>query len=192
MKSFQYKGIRLELVQGDLTEQADVDVIVNAANTSLMGGGGVDGAIHRKGGEAILAECRAIVAKQGGCAVSEAVITTAGNLPVSHVIHTVGPVWQGGNDGEYVALERCYTNSLTLASQEGLRSIAFPSISTGVYRFPLDRAAHIALRAAILFEDEIKPGTIELVRYVVFSEQDYDTFAPIFEEITTTMTGTPS
>ena len=190
MKSFQYKGIRLELVQGDLTEQADVDVIVNAANTSLMGGGGVDGAIHRKGGGAILAACREIVARQGGCAVSEAVITTGGELLAKHVIHTVGPVWRGGNDGENVALERCYTNSLTLASEQGLRTIAFPSISTGVYRFPLDRAAYIALRAAILFEDEIKPGGVDLVRYVVFGEEDYNTFAPIFDEITMTMTGT--
>ena len=183
MKSFQYKGIRLELVHGDLTEQADVDVIVNAANTSLMGGGGVDGAIHRKGGEAILEECRAIVAKQGGCAVSEAVITTAGNLPVSHVIHTVGPVWQGGNDGEYVALERCYTNSLTLASQEGLRSIAFPSISTGIYGFPVDRACRIALKEIWGFLQHHR--NLQKVTIVCFSPDVYHAYMQAFQEIDT-------
>ncbi len=188
-RSFQYKGTTLELVKGDITTQ-EVDVIVNAANSSLLGGGGVDGAIHRKGGPAILEACREIVARQGGCKVSQAVITTAGDLPAKHVIHTVGPVWRGSNDGENVELERCYTNSLKLAQEHNASSIAFPSISTGAYKFPLDRAAYIAVRAAILFKDELS-GEIDLVRYVVFSDEDYEVFAPIFDEVTLTMTGTP-
>ncbi len=186
-KSFLYKNTTLELVLGDITEQ-QVDVIVNAAKPSLMGGGGVDGAIHQKGGPEILEECREIVAQQGECNVSEAVITSAGNLPAKHVIHTVGPVWKGSNYGENVALERCYTNSLALTQENGASSIAFPAISTGSYGFPLDRAAYIALRAAMLFKDELK-GHIDLVRYVVFSEQDFEVFAPIFEEVTMTMSG---
>ena len=188
-KRFEYQGTTLELTRGDLTEQ-DVDVIVNAAKPSLMGGGGVDGAIHRRGGSAILKACEAIVAEQGELPAGEVVITPAGALPARYVIHTVGPVWQGGNEGENVLLERCYVQSLKLAQEQGLRSIAFPSISTGVYGFPLDRAAYIAVRAAILFKDELK-GELDLVRFVTYFQSDYDTFAPIFEEVTLTMTGTP-
>src|SRR6187399_2770315 len=119
---------KIEVINGDITKM-NVDVIVKAANNSLMGGGGVDGAIHRAGGPEILAECRKIVAKQGGCKTGEAVITTAGILPARFVIHTVGPVWQGGNHGESQMLSDCYTNSLKLAVQHNCKSIAFPNIS---------------------------------------------------------------
>lgn len=134
----------LRAAQGDITKLA-VDGIVNAGNTSLLGGGGVDGAIHRAGGPQILEDCRAIVARQGGCKVGEAVITRAGLLPAKHVIHTVGPVWNGGQKRELELLAKCYRNSLLLAEEHGLTTIAFPGISTGIYRFPKDRAAEIAV-----------------------------------------------
>ena len=132
------------MLQGDITKVA-ADAIVNAANSSLMGGGGVDGAIHRAGGPAILEDCRKIVARQGGCATGEAVITTAGKLPAKHVIHTVGPVWNGGHKKEAEKLAACYRNSLQLAADNQLNTIAFPNISTGIYRFPKDEAARIAV-----------------------------------------------
>ena len=132
------------MLQGDITKVA-ADAIVNAANSSLMGGGGVDGAIHRAGGPAILEDCRKIVARQGGCATGEAVITTAGKLSAKHVIHTVGPVWNGGHKKEAEKLAACYRNSLQLAADNQLNTIAFPNISTGIYRFPKDEAARIAV-----------------------------------------------
>jgi len=135
---------RISVLQGDITKVA-ADAIVNAANSSLMGGGGVDGAIHRAGGPAILEDCRKIVARQGGCATGEAVITTAGKLPAKHVIHTVGPVWNGGHKKEAEKLAACYRNSLQLAADNQLNTIAFPNISTGIYRFPKDEAARIAV-----------------------------------------------
>ncbi len=135
---------KIELRLGDITK-VDVDAIVNAANSSLMGGGGVDGAIHRAGGPDILEGCRAIVARQGGCKTGEAVITTAGKLPARFVIHTVGPVWQGGTKNEQTLLANCYRNALLLAIKNECRSVAFPNISTGVYRFPLAYAAEIAV-----------------------------------------------
>lgn len=141
---------RIEVVQGDITK-IPVDAIVNAANSSLMGGGGVDGAIHRAGGPAILADCVVIVRRQGKCRVGEAVITTAGNLPARHVIHTVGPIWNGGKNKEAELLANCYRNSLRLAVAHGLHSISFPGISTGVYRFPKDMAAAIAWEAVTAF-----------------------------------------
>ena len=125
---------RIEVLMGDITK-VEVDAIVNAANSSLMGGGGVDGAIHRAGGPTILAECKKIVDRQGRCKTGEAVITTAGNLPAKYVIHTVGPVWNGGSNNERAKLEDCYFNSLKLAVENGCKTIAFPNISTGVYRF---------------------------------------------------------
>ncbi|HVR72670.1 MAG TPA: O-acetyl-ADP-ribose deacetylase [Vicinamibacteria bacterium] len=157
------------MVEGDLTRQ-EVDGIVNAANSGLMGGGGVDGAIHRAGGAAILAECRRIVARQGPLPPGQAVITTAGRLPTRHVIHTVGPRWSGGNGGEAETLARCYRSSLRVAREHGLRSVAFPSISTGAYGYPVAEAARVALRAV---KDDLEAGSgLDLVRWCLFSEVD--------------------
>jgi O-acetyl-ADP-ribose deacetylase len=136
---------RIELVRGDIT-MLDVDAIVNAANNSLLGGGGVDGAIHRAGGPAILAECMAIRHKQGGCATGDAVITSGGNLRARFVIHTVGPVWHGGNENEDNLLANAYKNSLRVALEHKIQTLAFPNISTGIYGFPKQRAASIALQ----------------------------------------------
>ncbi len=132
------------MIRGDITEQ-DTEAIVNAANTSLLGGGGVDGAIHRAGGPEILEECKKIRARQEGCPTGEAVITTGGKLKAKYVIHTVGPVWSGGNQNENLLLGNTYRNSLILAKDKGIKSISFPSISTGAYRFPIYDAARIAL-----------------------------------------------
>ena len=136
---------KVEHLMGDIT-LLEVDAIVNAANNSLMGGGGVDGAIHRAGGPQILEQCMAIRKRQGGCPTGEAVITTGGNLKVKFVIHTVGPVWSGDNEDEEMLLASAYRNSLLLASANLVKSIAFPNISTGVYRFPKKRAAEIAIQ----------------------------------------------
>lgn len=141
---------RIEVIKGDITE-INADAIVNAANSSLMGGGGVDGAIHSKGGSTILEACKEIIARIGHCPTGEAVVTTGGNLPAKHVIHTVGPVWQGGKNGETVKLIQCYKNSLLLAAKHGFRVIAFPNISTGVYNYPKDEAAAVAVHTTIDF-----------------------------------------
>ena len=156
----------IRIVQGDITQEA-TDAIVNAANQSLLGGGGVDGAIHRAGGPAILTECKAIRARQGGCPAGEAVITTGGQLAARYVIHTVGPVWRGGDRGEPDILASCYRNSLRLAVEKGLRSVAFPSISTGAYGYPVHKASPVALSAVATFltEEKRAPG---LVRFVLF------------------------
>ena len=137
-------GSRLQLAQGDITKE-DVDAIVNAANSGLMGGGGVDGAIHRVGGQAILEECKRIVERRGRLPAGQAVITTGGRLPARHVIHTVGPRWSAGQRGEAEALVSAYRESLALALDEGLKTVSFPSISTGAYGYPVDQAARIAL-----------------------------------------------
>ncbi len=160
--------MQIELLRGDITK-IEVDAVVNAANTSLLGGGGVDGAIHRAGGPAILEECRQIRARQGGCEVGEAVITTAGNLPAQHVIHTVGPVWNGGQSGEPAKLRNCYINSLALADQHKLRTVAFPNISTGVYRYPKAAAAKIAIEAV----RTAPKGSVERVLFVCFDEENF-------------------
>jgi O-acetyl-ADP-ribose deacetylase len=168
--------MKLSAIQGDITK-VEADAIVNAANTSLLGGGGVDGAIHRAGGPQILEDCRAIVARQGGCAVGEAVITRAGRLPAKHVIHTVGPVWNGGHKGEPELLANCYRNSLLLAEEHQLGRIAFPGISTGVYRFPKDRAAEIAVSTVRSMSDRITH-----VREVVFVAFDEESMR-LYEEL---------
>ena len=162
----------IELVQGDIT-QIKVDAIVNAANTSLLGGGGVDGAIHRAGGPAILEECQQIRARQGGCAVGEAVITTAGNLPARYVIHTVGPVWNGGTKREDQLLASAYRNSLRLAVEHELTSIAFPNISTGIYHFPKDRAAEIAVDTVREFLEMENQDILQRVVFVCFDRENY-------------------
>lgn len=161
---------RLSLVQGDITQQ-DTDAIVNAANSSLLGGGGVDGAIHRDGGPRILEECRAIRSRQGGCPPGEAVITSGGRLKARYVIHTVGPVWHGGSHGEEETLANAYKNSLALAVKYGIKTISFPSISTGAYGFPVDRASRIAIGTVSVWVRE-HPGVMEEVRFVVFSGGD--------------------
>ncbi|MBN1436684.1 MAG: O-acetyl-ADP-ribose deacetylase [Sedimentisphaerales bacterium] len=163
---------KINLVQGDITQQ-DTDAIVNAANCSLMGGGGVDGAIHRAGGPEILAECRRIVAKQGRCPTGQAVITSAGNLKAKWVIHTVGPIWRGGNQQEDQLLENAYRNSLQIAQTHSIKSVSFPSISTGAYRFPVERAAAIALATVQQF---LTDSTIEEVRFVLFDKATLDVY----------------
>ncbi len=166
---------RLDIVQGDITTQS-VDAIVNAANTSLLGGGGVDGAIHRAAGPRLLEECRTL----GGCPTGEAKITKGYKLPAKWVIHTVGPIWHGGSENEDELLARCYRNSLALAQRHSLKSLAFPSISTGVYSFPVERAAKIALR-------EISAGlegnpSLQRVVVVCFDQHTFNVYRLACEE----------
>ena len=161
---------QIEIIQGDITKVA-VDAIVNAANSSLMGGGGVDGAIHRAGGKKILEECKAIVEKQGECKTGQAVITGAGNLLAKYVIHTVGPIWRGGKRNEEKLLADCYTNSLQLAVENKCNSIVFPNVSTGVYGFPKDKAALISyLTVKHFLEDN---PSIEKVIFMCYDDQNY-------------------
>jgi O-acetyl-ADP-ribose deacetylase (regulator of RNase III) len=160
---------RIELAQGDITAFA-ADAIVNAANSSLLGGGGVDGAIHRAGGAAILDECRGL----GGCETGEAKATTAGRLPAQFVIHTVGPVWRGGDNGEDELLASCHRSSLELAASLGCATLAFPAISTGAFGFPVDRAARIALGATA--EALAALAGIERVTFVLYGRDAYDVF----------------
>ncbi len=161
---------KIEIIKADITK-LQVDAIVNAANSSLLGGGGVDGAIHRAGGKAILEECMVIRNKQGGCATGEAVITTAGNLPSTYVIHTVGPVWNGGKKNEENLLKNCYLNSLELAKSKDIKTIAFPNISTGIYHFPKPLAAKIAVAAVKEFLNENK--FLKKVIFVCFDEENF-------------------
>lgn len=161
---------QISVIQGDITKLA-VDAIVNAANSSLMGGRGVDGAIHCAGGSVILAECREIVARQGRCAIGEAVITSGGNLPAKYVIHTVGPIWRGGNIGESQLLQNAYINSLKLAAENGIRTIAFPNISTGVYGYPKEKAAQIAIEAVKKYLKN--DSRISQVYFVCFDSENY-------------------
>lgn len=164
---------KLHIIKGDITQIA-VDAIVNAANTSLLGGGGVDGAIHRRGGPAILDECRMIRARQGGCDVGQAVITTAGDLPAKYVIHTVGPRWNDGQHGEPELLAACYRHCFALLAEYGVTSVSFPNISTGIYRFPKQEAAQIALTsiATLLKEND----AIERVNIVCFEEENFSIY----------------
>lgn len=158
----------IKMLKGDITKVLDADAIVNAANESLLGGGGVDGAIHRAAGPGLLDECR----KLHGCSTGEAKITKAYNLPCEYVIHTVGPVWRGGSRGEDRLLAGCYRNSLLLAKENGIRKIAFPSISTGVYRFPVERAAGIAVKTVREFLDRYAED-MDWVEWVLFDDETY-------------------
>lgn len=159
---------------GDITKE-DAEVIVNAANTGLRGGGGVDGAIHRAAGPRVMEECRAL----GGCKTGEAVLTTAGNLKAKKIIHTPGPVWHGGDRGEPELLKNCYENSFKLAQRSGLRIIAFPAISAGVYGYPIEEAAEIALRAGKKFEKDF-----DEIRYICFSQEDLKAYRRAWEGLT--------
>jgi O-acetyl-ADP-ribose deacetylase (regulator of RNase III) len=171
---------RLHLLQGDITQQ-DSDAIVNAANSSLMGGGGVDGAIHRASGPAILEECKQIVARQGRLPTGKAVITTGGNLKAKHVIHTVGPIWRGGSQGEPELLASAYRESLKLAADNNLESIAFPSISTGVYGYPVNEAARVAINTVITLLSQGKTSLKEVV-FVLFDSRTFTAYAAALEE----------
>ena len=156
----------VEVVRGDITAQA-VDAIVNAANTSLLGGGGVDGAIHRAGGPEILAECRLL----GGCETGDAKATTAGRLPARYVIHTVGPVWRGGESGEPELLASCHRRSLEVARELGARTVAFPAISCGVYGYPIELAAAVAVGTV-----REQAHDVDIVRFVLFGDETYEAF----------------
>ena len=167
MKSIHQK---IQILRGDITMQK-VDAIVNAANSSLLGGGGVDGAIHRAGGPAIAEACKKIIARQGRCEAGEAVITTAGNLPAKYVIHTVGPVWHGGRNEEEQKLADCYRNSLRVAVENNCKTVAIPNISTGIYGFPKDKAASISLGTVHDFLS--KNDAIDIIIFVCFDEDNY-------------------
>lgn len=179
--SFLVNKSRLSIIRGDITLQS-TDAIVNAANSGLMGGGGVDGAIHRAGGTAILEECKKIVARQGRLPAGQAVITTAGKMKSRFVIHTVGPIWRGGDTGEPGLLESAYRESLKLAAAKGLSSVSFPSISTGAYSYPVSEAAPLALRAVI---DFLKQDTsVKEVVFVLYDASTYDAYKDALSEIT--------
>lgn len=172
---------RISIIRGDITRQS-TDAVVNAANSSLMGGGGVDGAIHRAGGPAILEECKQIVSRQGRLPAGKAVITTGGNLKARHVIHTVGPVWHGGSQGEPELLASAYRESLKLAGENELKSISFPSISTGAYSYPVDKAARAAIKTVISFLNE-NATTIREVVFVLFDAATLTAYSLALGEI---------
>ncbi len=180
--SARWGQTEVRFVQGDITDQ-DADAIVNAANSGLMGGGGVDGSIHRRGGPKILEECRRVRQSEWpeGLPAGKAVITGGGSLKARYVVHTVGPMWKGGRRGEPETLAQCYTASLDLAVRHGLQSVAFPSISTGAYGYPVREASRVALRAVKVFvEREGKPAK---VTFVVFSDGDLETYLQTLEEL---------
>jgi len=170
--------MKIKVVKGDITK-INTDAIVNAANTSLLGGGGVDGAIHRAGGKEILEECYKIRNRQGGCKVGEAVITTGGNLPSSYVIHTVGPKWSGGNNNEEHLLASCYEKSLAIAFDENIKSIAFPNISTGIYGFPKEKAAKIALEAITSFN---QISSFKEIVFVCYDSDNYNYYKNLLKK----------
>ena len=170
---------RIQLVQGDITK-LEVDAIVNAANSSLMGGGGVDGAIHQAAGPKLLEECLKIKERQDGCPPGEAVITSGANLKAKFVIHAVGPVWEGGKENEKAVLASAYRNSLTLAASNSVKTIAFPNISTGIYRFPKKAAAEIAIREVNDFLG--KDQTVEAVVFCCFDEENYKIYSEMLNK----------
>lgn len=163
--------MKIRVIKGDITK-IKVDAIVNAANTSLLGGGGVDGAIHKAGGKQILDECRAIRNRQGGCKVGEAVYTNAGKLDAQYVIHTVGPRWNAGNSGESEKLKNCYLNSLGIAEKLNLESIAFPNISTGIYRYPKAKAAELAISTVTNYQFK----SVQEVVFVCFDDDNLELY----------------
>jgi O-acetyl-ADP-ribose deacetylase (regulator of RNase III) len=167
----------IEVINGDITK-LDVDAIVNAANSQLMGGGGVDGAIHRAAGPALARYCAEIRERQGGCAAGTAVITPGGNLLARYVIHTVGPVWRGGSYGEPDILRGCYESSLALAESNGLKSIAFPNVSTGVYGYPLDKAAKLVHEFMLSYLQ--RPTTVERVIFATFDRENFRLYQKLF------------
>jgi O-acetyl-ADP-ribose deacetylase (regulator of RNase III) len=171
---------KLSLIQGDITRQ-DTDAIVNAANSGLMGGGGVDGAIHRAGGPAILEDCKKIVAERGRLPAGQAVITTGGKMKTRHVIHTVGPVWHGGEKGEPETLASAYRLSLKIAVENGLKTVSFPSISTGVYGYPVDKAAQVALGAIADFLKQNK--SLEEIVFVLFDSRTFEAYQRALSEL---------
>ncbi len=173
--------IKLSIIQGDITKQA-TEVIVNAANSSLMGGGGVDGAIHRAGGPAVLAECKQIVSRQGRLPTGRAVITTGGNLKARFVIHTVGPIWHGGNKGESELLASAYQESLKVAAENNLSSISFPSISTGAYSYPTVEAAKVAISTVVSLLKE-RGTSIKEVVFVLFDSATYESYSSVLRQI---------
>ncbi|MBN1621903.1 MAG: O-acetyl-ADP-ribose deacetylase [Endomicrobiales bacterium] len=179
MDRFETKinNTKITVLQGDITQQ-DTEAVVNAANSSLMGGGGVDGAIHRRGGPRILEECRKIVEKIGHLEPGGAVITTGGDLKAGFVIHTVGPFWRGGTKSEEIILKNAYLSSLAVAKEHNIKTISFPSISTGAYRFPINSASRIAVDACIKYI--IKHNYFEEVRFVLFSQADYKVYLDTF------------
>ena len=166
-----FEQTKIMMVKGDITKNHDVQAIVNAANTSLLGGGGVDGAIHRAAGPELLAECRLL----NGCETGKAKITKAYKLPCEYVIHTPGPHWNGGKSKEHELLESCYQSCLELAMENGIRSIAFPSISTGIYHFPLEDAARIAVSTAKRFVADY-PGKFDVIKWVLFDDKTLEVY----------------
>lgn len=181
-KVLAYKVNRatLSIIQGDITKQV-TDAIVNAANSGLMGGGGVDGAIHRAGGPSILEECKKIVAAKGRLPAGQAVITTAGKMKAKYVIHTVGPIWHGGSYAEPDVLASAYQESLNLAAENGLTSVSFPSISTGVYGYPVQKASRVAVKTVADFLS--KPTSVKEVVFVLYNAEAYEAFAAAAAEI---------
>ena len=179
---FQVGNAKVCLVQGDITDM-EADAVVNAANSSLMGGGGVDGAIHRRGGPSLLEECKRLRAREwpGGLPTGKAAVTTGGNLKAKYVIHTVGPVWRGGNQREPELLAEAYRNSLKLAVSKGLKTVAFPSISTGAYGYPIEQASRIALATVKDFLE--REDNLDRVVFVLFSRDDLEVYMDAEKEV---------
>ena len=180
MESFFLMGKEIQIVKGDITE-IEADAIVNAANSSLMGGGGVDGAIHKKGGPKILTECKAYRGENPPLPTGEAIMTTAGKLSARAVIHTVGPIWQGGGEGEPVLLANAYKNSLLLANEHEFVSIAFPAISTGIYGYPLNPAAQVVKK--VILETAVQLKSIKTIMFVLFNSDQYRSYLNLFGKI---------